>query len=1258
MAGEKLSPEERSALGSQIKTIGQYLPLSKQAAGYAGQAYSSWGPEIERFMQFPSGSPDLPSGISPRYLGDWFQGSGARRWELQGLNVGAERARNLAGALEPSASRAGTLRRQAGTAFGNLLTEFSIGGAYFRAMAVNRLLGRPVQQWSQMAGQMGMAQAGFGMAMGAPAETFMGTPMGQIAQMQADLGGFQMGMGESALMSQAGLISMMGGEGPSYQFGRGLGGVVTPAMRGAQAGLLTGIGLAAVGGAGAVAGGAATGATGLAAGMVGVGSVAGPIGLLAGLTVAGTLYAGEAWQMGAPENIQRELLEQEMGHRQNLSFGTLMGQHMRNIQGPGPGGEPKFEGSPGQTLLRTLRGGGTVQEAMQAAWGTEPTVEGMKEEFLGRLDAATINIMKAQIHLSEGVDLPGVTPEGALRLGGMLEYVGAGAGDIGAGQYDQMLRQMAPLEMTGLTGQAMTSLLGVSRSLGIAPGQGMMPYMQSILEGGMGRASLARMEMAAGIVGPTAAFAGVTPSPAALGGYAGQLEQGVPQWQLQLQAQREYGTLPIAQAMGVTPGSALATAIGQAATTMGPGVLTGGQVTEVPSGQFYKAPLEYTPGQIQLTPGQAQMQGQIAAQYGQIADVRGYTPQGAAAYYARLEQEARGEPVLTPAGTTYISGVTPQERFRREQAAAGIGAEAMGLPAGTQRAMDYMAERPEDYVGANIFNMATALGGPEAQAMGMGPSDMARTRQQYEAAIRQGVSPAALGIASQIRGQGGGAISAAFGIPAGLGGAFEEPFAQMLSSGTMSQREYQQASSLFQFGQGQMGYSMMAGNWGIGEQLGGLFGAMGMAPPEGAMPLYTQEQVPGAPEGTMGVYALGALEQRQERWDYTMASQQNTLRPIVHQLETVIPELREFRTQMRAINKEMADAQYGQSVRGVEQQKQRLQLQTEQALETLGLRERMFHVQTAFRRQEMEIGYEQFQQRTDWQREEMAASRQVAGFQFEFQQGELRRGIRLAGGRERARLMRQREYQEEMFSFAEGRRGRQEGQFETQAKWQEERYEREKAHFEEMTSLQQNMFDMQRRHIIERYSMEMGFLGEQLAHLAKMKELQDTRRKLQEEFEDKQLDWREDQLEQTKAFYEGHVFPYQKSQLQWQNTIADAHATYTNQQILGINKLGDVWTDMINQIIAKIEEHYPAIGVNYLSGFDPIAADFRRLRLPTEGPPRPETESPYRGSGPEAGASVKLVVGQQEFDAYLEGAVIQTNERQASTKNWGVYGRE
>jgi hypothetical protein len=477
----------------------------------------------------------------------------------------------------------------------------------------------------------------------------------------------------------------------------------------------------------------------------------------------------------------------------------------------------------------------------------------------------------------------------------------------------------------------------------------------------------------------------------------------------------------------------------------------------------------------------------------------------------------------------------------------------------------------------------------------------------------------------------------------------------------------------YAFGQTQLGFSMMSNGFGLGDTLAqgydllagkgkyanlrerSSFEAFGPgAPPKDIGPL-VQEQIQGAPQGTMGIFPR--FQQREmamqgQVMEAGIAKQSANLERSFEQLNY---EMTEYLPQMRALNKEQRDMSSAQQARGVTHSLASLEMSTRQQLETLALQEQMFKVNTQYQRQEMAISRQQFGVTTGWQREDMAASRQFAGFQFEYQQGELERNIRLSGGRQRAQLMRQKEYGEEVFSFQEGQRGRESKQFETRTSWQEDQQNREKEHFEEVTALQQQMFDMQRSHIEERYALEKGYLDEQMGQIGAMKALQEKRTKLEEEYEDKKNKWQMEELKETKAYYT-LVNAYQRMQYEGQVILANNAAAFINwQATTAYDKLGTAFAAFINQIILAMQAQFP--GLN-LEGIHYESANVSEVK-----PMNPKEVEIYKEpkTAGEQGVQVAtytpvvLEVGGDKFDAYLRGVVRTENARTTQADTWRPY---
>jgi hypothetical protein len=507
-------------------------------------------------------------------------------------------------------------------------------------------------------------------------------------------------------------------------------------------------------------------------------------------------------------------------------------------------------------------------------------------------------------------------------------------------------------------------------------------------------------------------------------------------------------------------------------------------------------------------------------------------------------------------------------------------------------------------------------------------------------------------------------------------------------------------SELGQMGQSTLGYSMMAGLGGgpTGKLMAMAYDAMGMAgigpgAPTGPS-LYERVQLP---DGGYGVYSAGELEMRDiasarhaTQYQYTMGLGEwatQTMTPFNYQMQRIkvdaqgkpvtiqegpqkgqyvwesyqatagaetfqfglTGELENMREgfgvwqQQRALDRDIREARYSQQYRSAEFAGRSLEMQKRHALESLAMQQELWGTNVAFQRQEMGFQWEQMQTTQGWQRQEFALNRQQAGMQFEFQAGELEYGIRSSGGRQRAALMRQREYAEEQFSFSEMRRGRQESQWEEQAEWQEEAFIRQREHFEEITQLQQEQFEMQRQHILERYALEKEKLDAQIASMGHIKQLEDKRRQITEEWEEKQKKREIAKVERQTA-YEQKMEQYYQWEWSVQEDIRENHAKYLEWQLKGINKLGESMTEMVNAIILELERTIPGFDLpSLMAKYKGVDTDVDAAEMK----PLPEFKIEM--------ADVKLIVGDREMDAEIE-YVLDVN-RESGSRNWERYTR-
>jgi len=584
--------------------------------------------------------------------------------------------------------------------------------------------------------------------------------------------------------------------------------------------------------------------------------------------------------------------------------------------------------------------------------------------------------------------------------------------------------------------------------------------------------------------------------------------------------------------------------------------------------------------------------------------------------------------------------------------------------------------------------------------------------EQYADWLGSGVSTTQLNLAARER-MGLGGIGQTLGVPAG----FSSAFAKMLEPSTagfsarpatpgdvgglpgmpvydqpvygsaqLSAEQYMKMQSLTQFGMSQQGYNMMAGGYGLGSGLSALFNAY--------------EEGPGAPTGPALMdqygYSYGQMERRalnrqqlglsrrqtQASWEYQQTQNQFQMGTgewggqssvgwgfgMTGQIQ-IQQDLMEFTKAIRAITHQMTDLQRQQTMKGIEFQERGLELSTRQSLENLGMSRRTWQEGIQFQRVQMGVQFGQMETQQGWQMQDMAYNRQMAGFQHEYQQDELERSIRLSTGREKQGLLRRREYQEEMYSRTEDRRGVEEERAKQVMEWERQKFSLQKEHFERTTQLQEMQFRMQERHILERYALEKEQIEQRKKDYTAIWALEDERRKLQEAWEDRQQQYQLEELQRQKKYYEEVVFPYQQKQhdfqleglalqekgMKLQEGIEDAHAKYMAWQIKQYSAGGDLY----DRVMAFIDEILAKLG----SG--PTAADEQTW---SETPPEiPGYNAPYPNKQASSndlaaalfaglqGASMKLVLDDgKTFDAHIETVQESADFRRKQAGSWGV----
>jgi hypothetical protein len=284
-----------------------------------------------------------------------------------------------------------------------------------------------------------------------------------------------------------------------------------------------------------------------------------------------------------------------------------------------------------------------------------------------------------------------------------------------------------------------------------------------------------------------------------------------------------------------------------------------------------------------------------------------------------------------------------------------------------------------------------------------------------------------------------------------------------------------------------------------------------------AQQLQMEEQIGGARAAAGIASAQGQLQLHQDFVGLTQSLRENT--------KAQIAEQRGYALQQFAFQRERAG------------------LSLEQGMESIGLSEQIFQAQKRYQAQEQAIAVTQFAQQAEWKRQDFSYQQSMMGLQYGWQQEDIGRSIRFATGRERQQLIRQQERGQITYSMQQGQLSRERERFEIQTDWTQARMAREKQQFNEITALQQQQFDMQRRHLVQNYDLQMRQIAAAEAHEKRMWALQDEERKLQNDYQDKELSFRGEELKRSLALAKLSAEQF-KEQMQRQKEIAEANKAY------------------------------------------------------------------------------------------------------------------
>ena len=650
-----------------------------------------------------------------------------------------------------------------------------------------------------------------------------------------------------------------------------------------------------------------------------------------------------------------------------------------------------------------------------------------------------------------------------------------------------------------------------------------------------------------------------------------------------------------------------------------------------------------------------------------------------------------------PAQWGKLTGPQGQQAVMAEGVAAQA-AQLMGVPMFSQESralMEWLDTQPVDI--QEQFAMAMPAAAQVGQAKGVDQLAMRSIGLRYSRALqRPGVTTQAVGLAAQID-LGQGAVWSALGGLPGMGQQFERPMMQALlgEQGQLNTQQYGQMAGMMQFGRGQMGYSMMAGAFGIGRQLRGAFGQTPLGMPFGEALIDAQGYSVGQLEGRdlrrgfqlagfgrqfeqFGEQRAGlGLQVRQQAEAETYQLAGMTLqRAQAVTMRSFTIELQGLADNMKSVNRDFQELQWDFAIES-------RQLARGQQADTMALQRRGQLADVSYQRQMM--GFQRGQQLTQqgWRQEDVAWGRGMAGFQYEYQMGELERGMRLSGGQEREQLWRRREYMEETYARQESRRGVEEGRLGQQMDWENQLFVMQSTHFEQQVSRQDQQYQMTLSHLMERYSLEDEQFQAQMSHTREVWVLQDQMTAKQREAEAARYEFQLSEIDRTRAYYEDHVFPFQKERLglqeqaitnaetyykdtviPYQNEMFDnqvrietAHANYTEWQMGIYVEGGDLWN-----AVELLTRHWLGEFSGALDAYEPPAWLSGGQLVPD---PKGDSEGAVSSGGsgdplrtflPIMIQSIIVRIGGQDFAATVEGIVDEYGNFHSQAEGWGdVY---
>jgi hypothetical protein len=185
------------------------------------------------------------------------------------------------------------------------------------------------------------------------------------------------------------------------------------------------------------------------------------------------------------------------------------------------------------------------------------------------------------------------------------------------------------------------------------------------------------------------------------------------------------------------------------------------------------------------------------------------------------------------------------------------------------------------------------------------------------------------------------------------------------------------------------------------------------------------------------------------------------------------------------------------------------QISTAQQRDAFAYQEQQLGMSSRYQRQGMQSSYQQTMTRMDWREADWAYQENVSELNFAWQMEDYDEAIRFASGRDRQRLMRQRDRAVISESMREGHSDEQRDRMDKEREWAEEAHKRQEKYFEDNFRLQE-----------ERLKHDKQYFEERLQWQTRERELARTSAELEAHYRQAQLTHQQQVLAAEESIYQ------------------------------------------------------------------------------------------------------------------------------------------